>query len=135
MTITVQTPQAHVMSKKYNLGHINNLEDLHQEIRQVKVRIRQRETDFKDRWKRLPEESIKATLGSIIPFFLRNKVAGTTWTLIKSALSLVKGAKTKSEEPGDWKSFLLGNVKQLGIIAALKGVVRLVNRKRSSGKE
>lgn len=130
MTMIVLTPQALAMRKKHNLGHINNLDDLQQEIRLVNARIKLRERDLKDRWERLPQESIKATLGSVIPFFLRNKVAGNTWTLIKSAISLFKGAKTSKEVPADWKSFLLDNAKQLGWLAALKGIMGLVNKKR-----
>lgn len=128
----ILTPQAQAMNKKHNLGHINNLDDLQKEIRLVNSRIKQQERELKSRWERLPQEAIKATLGSVIPFFLRNKVAGNTWTLLKSAVSLFMGGKSRKEVPADWKSFLLGNAKQLGIIAALKGIVGLVNKKRST---
>ncbi|WP_076379628.1 hypothetical protein [Filimonas lacunae] len=119
------------MSKKYNLGHINNLDDLQKEMRLVNTRIKQQEGDLKNRWERLPQETIKATLGSIIPFFLRNKVAGTTWSLIKNAVSLISGSKAKKEDAGDWKSFLVGNAKQLGVMAILRGAMNLISKKRS----
>lgn len=121
------------MNKKHHLGNIQNLEDLQKEIRKVNGRIKQHELELKSRWERLPQESIKATLGAVIPLFLRNKVAGGTWTFLKAAVSMFIGSKTKVADPlpGNWKSFLLGNAKQLGIYAVLKGALNLV-KKRSS---
>ncbi|GGH79712.1 hypothetical protein HNQ91_005025 [Filimonas zeae] len=119
------------MNKKRQLGHINNLADLQKEIQQVNTRIKLHEKDLKARWDRLPQETIKATLGSVIPFFLRNQVAGKTWTILKSAISLFAGAKDKKVNPTDWKGFLLANAKHLGLIAALRGLTGLVKKKKS----
>lgn len=129
--MTVLTLQAQAMSKKRQLGHINNLNDLQKEIQMVNTRIKQQERDLKARWERLPQETIKATLGSVIPFFLRNQVAGKTWTLLKSAVSLFAGSKEKKVAVTDWKTFLLANAKQLGLIAALRGLSGLVKKKSS----
>jgi len=129
--MTVLTLQAPAMSKKRQLGHINNLNDLQKEIQLVNARIKQSEKDLKARWERLPQESIKATLGSVIPFFLRNQVAGKTWTLLKSAISLFAGSKEKKVAATDWKGFLLANAKQLGLIAALRGLAGFVKKKSS----
>lgn len=129
--MTVLTLQAQPMSKKRQLGHINNLNDLQKEIQLVNARVKQSEKDLKARWERLPQETIKATLGSVIPFFLRNQVAGKTWMLLKSAISLFAGSKEKKVAASDWKSFLLANAKQLGLIAALRGLAGLVKKKSS----
>ena len=70
---------------------INNLEDLHAEMRRVKHRIKDRENDLGERWNRLPEEAVKASITSILPAFMGKQVDSGVCKLVKGANDLLKG--------------------------------------------
>ncbi|GAC1397332.1 MAG: hypothetical protein NVSMB63_17770 [Sediminibacterium sp.] len=99
---------------------IQTQEDLNRAIRQVKQRIKKREQDLEQRWNRLPEETIKTTVGAILPVFISNRVAAVAWKLIKVLTGLLNG-KTGGK-PGDWQERLRSSAKQLGFF----GLLRLV---------
>lgn len=116
-------------------SRIRNLNELEREIKLVKFRLKAHEADLQDRWKRLPEESIKATLGAVIPFFLRQKVASNTWSFIKVISNLLfSSSKTAAVTAGSgWKDILLGNAKKWGILAGVQGVLKMIkNRKKEN---
>lgn len=109
---------------------IRNSKDLEREIKLVKLRIKAHELDMKDRWKRLPEESIKATLGAIIPFFLRQKVASGTWALIKALSGMfLSGKEQPASTAGGIKDILLGSAKKWGVLAGVQGIIRLITKR------
>ncbi len=100
-------------------SNINSLEDLHAEMREVKQRIRERENDLGDRWNRLPEETVKASVTAILPAFMGNQVASGIWKLVKGAYDLfVKNGDEKTEHP--WKNTLASSAKQIGLFGVLK---------------
>ncbi|RXK81206.1 hypothetical protein [Filimonas effusa] len=115
-------------------SRIRTLNELEREIKLVKLRLKVHEADMKDRWKRLPEESIKATLGAVIPFFLRQKVASNTWSFIKVISNMFfSSSKTATVAGGGWKDILLGNAKKWGILAGVQGVLKMIkNRKKEN---
>lgn len=126
----VINPTIPAMSKQVSVSRLKTTDDLDREIRLVKLRLKAHELDMKDRWKRLPEESIKATLGAVIPLFLRQKVASNTWSLVKgiAGLFLKSNAGTVG---GGLKDLLLGNAKKWGILAGVQGLFNLIkNRKQ-----
>lgn len=123
MTQTVQN------KKKKDLSHINNIDDLKAEILATKIRIRQSELDMEDRWKRLPQESIKATLGSVIPLFLNNKIAGGTWSLLSTIVRMLLGKGEKNGGDTLVGSLLKGSGK-IGFFAALKTAYSLFRKRK-----
>ena len=98
---------------------INNLEDLHAEIRRVKHRIKEREHDLGERWNRLPEEAVKASVTAILPAFMGNQVASGVWKLLKVVYDLMKGGKNDETGTG-WKETLASGAKQVGLFGVLK---------------
>ncbi|MDB5211195.1 MAG: hypothetical protein JWQ30_2022 [Sediminibacterium sp.] len=98
---------------------INNLEDLHSEMRRVKQRINERENDLSARWNRLPEEAVKASVTAILPAFMGNQVASGVWKLVKAGYDFFYG--DKNDKTGNsWKDTLAGGAKQVGLFGALK---------------
>ncbi|MES2330201.1 MAG: hypothetical protein V4539_11405 [Bacteroidota bacterium] len=106
------------MKTQYNTD-INNLEDLHSEMRSVKQRLKERENDLSDRWNRLPEETIKASVTAILPAFMGNQVASGVWKLVKGAYDLLKGNNDDESGTG-WKETLAGGAKQVGLFGVMK---------------
>lgn len=115
--------------RKKDLSHINNIDDLKAEILATKIRIRQAELDFEDRWQRLPQESIKATLGSVIPLFLNNKIAGGTWSVLSTIFKMFLGKADKGGSDTLVGSLLKGSGK-VGIFAALKTAYSLFAKRK-----
>lgn len=113
-------------------SRIRTATDLEREIKLVKLRIKAHEMDMKNRWKRLPEESIKATLGAVIPFFLKRKVAATTWSVLKGAAGLFFNSQAPAAAAGKGlKDLLLGNAKKWGLLAGVQGLFNMIkNRKK-----
>lgn len=98
---------------------INSLEDLHAEMRRVKQRIRERENDLGNRWNRLPEEAVKASVTAILPAFMGNQVASGIWKLVKGAYDLfLANGDGKTGHP--WKETLVSGAKQIGLFGVLK---------------
>lgn len=106
------------MKNPYNTD-INNLEDLHSEMRRVKQRLKEREDDLNGRWSRLPEEAVKASVTAILPAFMGNQVASGVWKLVKGVYDLLKGDKNDESGTG-WKEMLAGGAKQVGLFGIMK---------------
>jgi hypothetical protein len=109
-------------------AEINNLEDLHTEMRRVKQRIKEREHDLGDRWNRLPEEVVKASVSAILPAFMGNQVASGVWKLMKGVYDFFHG-NTRDKTGNAWKDTLLGGAKQLGLFGVLKLLFSFWKRK------
>jgi len=110
-----------------DMSHIDNLEDLQAQIRSVKSSVKQREKDLEERWNRLPQETLKSTLGAVVPFFLNNTVAAKTFNIIKTAGSLVFNKSAK--EKGSVKETLLASAKQLGLFTLLRTAYNIWRKK------
>ena len=104
--------------------NIDNLIDLQAAIIITKQRVRESEADIQDRWKRLPQETIKATVGSIVPMFLNNAMASGSWGVLKG---LANFFKRKKENEKGWKEEVITPAKKIGVSAILKmlyGVIK-----------
>ncbi|MES2372546.1 MAG: hypothetical protein V4557_08200 [Bacteroidota bacterium] len=99
--------------------NINNLEDLHAEMRRVKQSIRERERDLGERWNRLPEEAVKASVTAVLPAFMSNQVASGVWKLVKGVYDFFKGNEN-GEAGAEVKNTLAGGIKQVGLFSILK---------------
>jgi hypothetical protein len=109
---------------------LQTLSDLQSEITLVKNRLREREKDFEQSRKRLPEESFKALLGLVIPATINNKIANNAFHFLKDAATLLFGSKQKN---ADWKTVLTGAGKQVLIITGLKLITGLLTKNRKAG--
>ncbi|RFM26567.1 hypothetical protein [Deminuibacter soli] len=110
-----------------DLSGINNLDDLRAKIRSVQVDLKQQETDLAGRWKQLPQEAIKASVGSVVPFFLNNKVAGSTWKLMRTVTTMFLNKRRND----DLKETLWKSTRQLGVFTLLKGAFSLLQKKKA----
>ncbi len=99
---------------------VTTLNDLQAEIKLVKKRVRTREIDLEERFQRLPEESLKATMGAVLPAFINNKIAGGTWQLLRGVAGLFFGQDKANDKQSSWKDVFLSPAKQLGIFTLLK---------------
>jgi len=113
-------------SSKQDLSYINTIEDLHALQAMVKLRIKEREKDLLERLQKLPQESIKATVGAVVPAFLNNRVAGTTWSILRGSIGLLFKKKTAGSE---LKDNIFASAKKLGLFTGLKALYKLWNRK------
>ena len=98
---------------------------LREEIRRVDQRIHARENDLAERWNRLPEETVKATVGAILPIFIGKGLASGIWKLVKAGVDMVKGKKSDGPGDGGLKSGMLAGASKLGIFAILKLLLNL----------
>jgi hypothetical protein len=98
--------------------YIHNLEDLHAEMRRVKHRIKEREHDLGERWNRLPEEAVKASVSAVLPAFMGSQVASGIWKLVKGVYDLF--IKSENGEAGSTKNVLASGIKQAGLFGILK---------------
>lgn len=114
------------MSSKKDLSYINTIEDLHAMQTVVKLRIKEREKDLVERMHKLPQETVKATVGAVVPAFLNNKVAGITWGLLRGSVGLLFRKKSAAS---DIKQNMFSSAKKLGLFTALKTVYNLLSKK------
>lgn len=121
------------MSTTDDLSNINNLNSLQAKIRSVKRSLKEQELDLSERWKQLPQETIKATVGTLIPFFLNNKVAGSTWRLLRTAMGLLIGKRMGGSD--GLKENLWKSTRQLGMFTLLKGVFTLLKKRKAHAAE
>ncbi len=115
--------------------NINSLKDLHAEMHEVRLRIKEREEDLGKRWKQLPGEAVNATLGSVLPLILGNQLGSGAWKLLKGGFNLIKGNPSANGEKTNWKEGLSGGVTQLGFLAALKLLSGLWKKKPKQPSE
>src|SRR5437868_5839167 len=95
---------------KKDLSHIDNLDDLKEEKRMVKARIKLHEEALTKQWNKLPAETFKLAVRKVVPFYLNNKVLDKSWGLLSGALGLFSGnGRTEA------KKEMLGTAKKLGI--------------------
>jgi hypothetical protein len=110
-----------------DLSYIDNLEDLQAQIKSVKITVKQKEKDLEERWNRLPQETLKSTVGAVVPFFLNNTVAAKTFNIIKTAGSLFFSRSAK--EKGNIKETLFASAKQLGLFTLLRTAYNIWRKK------
>lgn len=115
MTTQQQVPQ--------NNTTIQTLDDLKAEIKRVEGNIRGMEKDLQERLNKLPQETIKSTLGAAIPIFMNQAVASKTWGLIQNAGSLLFSAPGRRK--GGIKETVFSSLKQVGLFAGLRALFSL----------
>jgi len=100
---------------KTNLSNINSIEDLLNEQREVKLRIRQREQILQSHLQKLPGELVKTGIAAAIPAFLTGKATSVG---LNAAGKLVNFAFSKvgdKDAGGLYKA-----VKQVGLFTIMR---------------
>ncbi len=109
------------------LHTIENQAALRAAIQEVKQRIAAREQALEERWNKMPEESIRATLGLVLPIFMNNRLASGAWRVMRGAFRLLAG---KTDGQGEFKEGLLSGARQLSVFAVLKFLYNLWTGRR-----
>jgi hypothetical protein len=120
------------MKNNKDLSQINNLEDLHKEIRRVKADIKLQEQQLEERAKRFPKETLRASAGAAFPFIINNAVAARTFGIVKNVTGLFFGG-SKSKATTGQKIF--SAAKNLGVVTAIRTGYNLFKRIRSKKKD
>ena len=100
---------------KMNLSNINSIEDLLNEQREVKLRIKQREKILQSHLQKLPGELVKKGISTVVPAFLAGKA---TTVGLNAAGKLVNFAFSKigdKDAGGLYKA-----AKQVGLFTILR---------------
>lgn len=123
-------------NKRVDLSHINSLEDIDQEILRLKRRIRQRESELKEDFKKIPKESVKATLGKAIPLFKKDTSADKAFASIQTIVSgLIAAFIVGKKTGGGFKKGLAAVIKQLSAVGIAKAVAQFFASRKSGGNE
>lgn len=107
---------------------VQSLSELQTEIKHVRSRIKAREADLEKRWDKLPEESLKAAMGAVLPAFINDKIAGGTWQIVRAIGSLIFVKNKEGEAQPYWKELLGSSAKKFGLSAILKLALGFVKR-------
>lgn len=111
-----------------DLSHIDNLEELRAEIRNVHARVKLQERDLNERLNRLPQESMKATVSNVVPAVVGSFLPGKSAALVTGALGLLLGRGNFAK--GGWKDKATGIARQVSLFAILKGAYNLWKKRR-----
>ena len=111
--------------RKKDLSHIDNVTDLHEEIKLVKARIKNHEQVLGEQWKKLPAETFKLVMRKVIPFYLNNKVLDKSWGLVSGLFGLMGGG-----DKTDMKKNMIGTARKLGLFTLIRGVYSLWKKKK-----
>ncbi len=111
-------------SNTFNL-ELSSIEDTQKAIQLVKKRIKLKEQLLEERIQRLPQETLKAGVGMIIPAFINSKISGRTWNIIIDAIKLL------SPFSNDKTSLFKDVIKQVGVIGLFKTIINFLTKKQT----
>ena len=106
--------------KTKDISGINSLEALQAEMRQVKLRIKEREADLAKRRKQLPGEVVKSAVSAILPAILGNQLGSGVWKLVSGLFSSNKSGHTEEGGKAGWKEGLFTVAKEMGFFSVFK---------------
>ena len=109
-------------NQKVDLSHINSLEDIDQEIRMLKRRIREREHELGEDFKKIPKEAVKASLGSFIPLFKKDTPAEKAFSTTQTVISGLIAAIVAGKKRGGFKKGLAAVLSQLSFAGTARAV-------------
>lgn len=112
---------------KRDLSHINNVNDLLDEARQLRLKIRVQEDMLREHLKALPKETLKLGVGNVVQPLLKNKAAG----LAVTAATAVAGNFIVRKAAANATRSLFSSLTKTGIVAAGDFLLRkLLTRKK-----
>lgn len=125
--------QTIMAQNKKDLSHIDSMDELKAEIRNVSARIKLQERDLNERLAMLPHETIKATVSKVVPSFISSFLPGKSIGIITGVMGLLLGKG--NFENGGWKNKAIDMARQVSLYAAAKTIFTLWRkRKRVSDK-
>lgn len=132
MTTTKNNEKKDLFGLNTDFSHIDSSADLEQEIRKMKTLLRLQKKSLQEDLTHIPAEAVKATVGNILPFVLKAKVADQTWNIVKTAFSFLNANPFKKDHSGNSANTLLNVAKQVGTFAAIKGIKSWFQRKKKN---
>lgn len=110
------------------LGPISNMGELQAEAKKLKQSVRSQEGVLREHLKQLPKEAVKAGMGTTVPKFLTNKVAGAVLGVGTAVLGNYLAPKATSAVLGG----LLGGSKKEGLAGLAEMAINwFKNRKKA----
>lgn len=117
--------------KNIDLSHIDTLAQLDAEILKVKQRIRSNESQIKADTKKIPVETIKATLGKIMPMFAKAKVADEAFSAVQTLAGGIVASFFNAKRNGtSFKQGVADTFRQIGFVGTVKAVVELLRARK-----
>ncbi|MBC7903814.1 MAG: hypothetical protein H7Y27_10335 [Gemmatimonadaceae bacterium] len=104
------------MKSKNDLSHINSLDDLLDEQRRLRMRIRFQENQLRESLQQIPGELVYTGVNSIVPAFLSGK-------LVTSLLNLVRNLihRAFSNDESKYKNrAIFRSLKSVGLFSVLR---------------
>lgn len=122
-------------NRKVDLSHVNSLEDIDLEIRKIKRRIRETESELKVDFKSIPKEALKASLGSVIPLFKKANAADKAFATIQTVVGgLVAAIIAGKKGGGGFKKGLGSVLRQLSFLGTAKAVMQFFANRQGHKK-
>ena len=113
-------------------ARINNLEELNDQIINLRKSLKIQETELAGRLEKLPQETAKAAVNAVLPSAVSGMITGKSMGLITTAIGFLTGKQYTS------KTNLLkaagGVLKSAGILAAIKGFIALRKKRKLTAK-
>lgn len=117
--------------KNIDLSHINTLSQLDSEILKVKQRIRANESQIKAGTKKIPVETVKATLGKIMPAFAKAKVADEAFSAVQTLTGGIVASLFNAKRNGtSFKQGVADTFRQVGFVGTVKAVIELLRARK-----
>lgn len=117
--------------KNIDLSHIDNLTQLDAEILKVKQRIRSNELQIKADTKKIPVETIKATLGKILPVFAKARAADEAFAAVQMLTGGIVASFFNAKRNGtSFKQGVADTFRQIGFVGTVKAVIELLRARK-----
>ncbi len=114
-----------------DLSHITSLAVLKQEIAATRARINSKEPQVAALLVRLPEETVKKAVSTLISLFLAKKIAFQTAKAINTALKLILNNRQENKEHHN-KGKFFSSITQLGVFSAIKVLFNKLQNKKAT---
>lgn len=114
------------MNKPNEFEDLKTVHDLQLMQLTVKARIKDRERELAERWRKLPSETLKAATGAIMPAVLNRRFAATALLVLKTVGGLIFKSRSR---PSSIKDTLLSSAKQFGLTTLLRTAVNFFTKK------
>ncbi len=117
---------------KVSTSEIATLEELQIAIANVELRIQVAESEIRERWDRLPEESVKAATGSLLTLVLSSSMASGLMKLASTIVGVFGGKKDSKEGKKNTLSGIGKSLLKMGFLPIIELIFNILKRKKAS---
>lgn len=117
---------------KGSTSGIATLEELQSAMANVASRIQTAEEEIRERWERLPQESVKAAAGSILTLVLSNGMVSGIMKLTSTIIGLFGGKKDAKDEKKNGLSGIGGSLLKIALLPIIELIFNILKRKKSA---